>query len=112
MAVEAAEVSGWTLSVTWPVLALWRFRVTPGIAPVTVLEVLTIGILSTVSEAFWPAVTVVDPKPAEPLRVKPEAAPVVFDTIDRRVPFASVTTLAVTPRLSLLIWLAMLDSDW
>ncbi len=110
IAVAACVVSGEILRLTSvPVLALSRLSVTPGMAPVTVLVALEIANPLTVSEAFEPATACVKPSPVElpeEETVKLAALPDVLATIASRDPVASVTTLAVTPKSSPLIWLA------
>ena len=107
IAVEACVVSGATVRlICVPGLALSRLRVMPGTAPVTVLPALERLRPSTEKEALlpetiWPKLRP-PPLPTEKLAALPE----VLLTMASRAPLASVTTLAVTPRLSALMVLA------
>jgi len=108
MAVVAWVMSGATVRLTFvPGLAFSRLRVTPGKAPVTVFDALTIWMPSMVRDALAPvtAGAKVSP-PATGATVKLLAAPDVSLTIASLAPVASVMTLAVTPRPSLFMVLA------
>src|SRR5258707_14732865 len=73
-----------------------RFRVTPLMALVTVLEVLLIGIPSTTSDALVPVTALVKVRPVVlPETVRSPGAPEVLLTKARREPLASLATLAV-----------------
>lgn len=99
---DAWEVSGCTERFTSvPGLALCRLSVTPGNAPVTVLEALEMEMPFTLSKASTPLSAGVKPKlPPEALAVKLPALPELLLVIARREPLASVMILAVTPSLS------------
>jgi hypothetical protein len=63
MAFDACEVSGATSTLTWvPGLAPTRLSVTPGIAPVTVLDALETEMPFTVSEALLPVFPLEQPE--------------------------------------------------
>jgi hypothetical protein len=82
-------------------------------APLTVLVALEIEMPSTVSEALVPAAAWVNPKPDVPVvTAKFAVLPGELATIAKREPVASVTTRAVTPTLSVLIWAATCESVW
>lgn len=90
-----------------------RFNVTPGIAPVTVLLALLMGIPSTVSEAFAAVLARVMSKvESESLTVKSAAEPVVELMSASREPLESVTMLAFTPMPEALIALARSESEF
>lgn len=78
----------------------------------TVFEALEIEIPFTASDAFAPVTASVSPKleGSEVDTVKLEALPEESLTTESRAPFASVTTVAVTPRASALMALARLLS--
>ena len=97
IAVDTWVVSDATVrSIVLPGAAPNNDKVTPGIAPVTVLFALWIGTPSTVREALDAATACVKPN-AGSLMVKGVAA-VSELTIVRFVPFASLPALAVTLR--------------
>ena len=84
----------------------------PGIALVTVFVALEMEMPSTVREAFTPVTAWVKPRPDEPDGVMEKLAvlPELLAIMASLEPVESVTTLAVTPRLSALIWLATPES--
>src|SRR5271165_3230442 len=107
MAVVALEVSGETVTLTGEADEEARLRVTPLMALVTVLEVLLMGMPSTVSEALAPVTALVKLRPVVLFEtVRSPGAPVVLLTRARREPLASLTTLAVTPEPRLLMEVA------
>ena len=90
---------------------------TPGIAPVTVLEALDTASPSTVRTAFAPAwfawkamAVLVVVSVSELERVMAPAVPLVLLVRERRDPLASVTMLAVTPTAAVLIAAAKVES--
>src|SRR5260221_2986877 len=98
-ALVALLVSGETVMLTEEEgAAETRFKVTPLMALVTVLEVLLIGIPSTTSDALAPVTALVKVRPVVlPETVRSPGAPEVLLTRARREPLASLTTLAATP---------------
>jgi hypothetical protein len=102
IAVETADVSEAMVRFTEAVgLAPNRVKVTPLIAPVTVLLALSIGMPSTVSEAFFPMEDCVKPKLPEvelgSLMVK-AVLPSVLTMLKFVLPLESVVAFAVRPR--------------
>src|SRR5258708_40309947 len=80
-----------------------RFKVTPLMALVTVLEVLLIGIPSTTSDALAPVTALVKVRPGVlPETVRSPGAPEVLLTKARRETLASLATRAGTPAEKLL----------
>src|ERR1700733_8146428 len=101
MAVLISEAFEVTAKVTGtPGSAAESDKLTPLIAPVTVLLALVMGTPSTVSEALAPAADWVKPKLGSLIvnGVVPSEL-----TMDRFVPLASLPAVAVTPRFMALI---------
>ncbi len=104
IAVDAADVSGAIVRLTCvPGLALSKFNVTSGIAPVTVFDALLIVIPFTVSDALAPVAPAVNPKVPDDATEKAPALPDVLLTSASLDPLESVTMLAVTPAPAALI---------
>src|SRR5579864_6913747 len=81
-----------------------RFNVTPGIAPVMVLLALLYGIPSIDNTAFAPPAGALNVRLVLlPVIARADVLPVDWLIKASRDPFASVTTLAVTPQFRLLI---------
>src|SRR5450631_2373339 len=101
MAVEICETLDVTAKLTGtPVAVPNNDKLTPLIAPVTVLLALVIGTPSTVREALAPVEDWVKPKPGS-LMVNGVVPSVLV--MERLVPLAPLPAVAVTPRFMALI---------
>src|SRR5258708_39154445 len=105
MASGARDVSGATLSeIGVPGDAPARLSVTPPKTPLTVFVALLIPRPSTVKDAFAAVAVLVKVNPVVSLTIfRSLVRPVPLLSKDRRAPLASVTTLAVTPRVCALV---------